>query len=46
MGTNLDIQAMPKKQRLTCALKIARSLPDGCCRFNDAGNEILFRINW
>jgi hypothetical protein len=33
------------QQRLTCANKNARLLPDGCCCLNDKGNEILFRIN-
>jgi hypothetical protein len=33
------------QQRLTCTLKNARLLSDGCCCLSHKGNEILFRIN-
>jgi len=45
MATDLDTQLTTTWQRLTCALKNARLLPDGCCCLNSKGNEILFRIN-
>jgi hypothetical protein len=44
MVTNLETQPTTR-QRLTCALKNARLLPDGCCCLKEKGNEILFRIN-
>ena len=34
------------QQRLMCALKNARLLPDGYCCLNNTGNKLLFRINW
>jgi hypothetical protein len=45
MRPNLEIQTTTTQQRLTCALKNARLLPDGCCCLNNKGNEILLRIN-
>ena len=44
-ATDLDTQPTTTQHRLTCALKNARLLPDGCCCLNDKGNEILFSIN-
>jgi hypothetical protein len=43
-ATDLDTQSTTTQQRLTCALKNSRLLPDGCCSLSDKGNEILFRI--
>jgi hypothetical protein len=39
MATDLNTQ-LTMKQRLTCALKNARLLPDGCCCLNNMGNKI------
>jgi hypothetical protein len=44
-ATDLDTQPTTMQHRLTCALKNARLLRDGCCGLNDKRNEILFRIN-
>ena len=44
MATDLDTQPTTKQQRLTCALKNTRLLPDGFSCRGDIGNEILFRI--
>jgi hypothetical protein len=46
--TATDLNTTPKttQQRLACAIKNARLLPDGCRCLNDTGNKILFRINW
>ena len=44
-ATDLDTQSTTTQQRMTCALKNSRLLPDGCCGLNDKGNEIFFRIN-
>ena len=44
-ATDLDTQLTKMQQRLTCANKNVRLLPDGCCCLNDKRNEILFRIN-
>ena len=44
-ATDLDTQWTTTQQRLTCALKNARLLPDDFCGLNDKGNEILFRTN-
>ena len=43
-ATILNTQ-LATQQRLTCKLKTARLLPDGCCCLNGKGNEILYRIN-
>ena len=43
-ATDLNTQPMTQ-QKLTCALKNARLLPDDCYCLNNKGNEILFRIN-
>ena len=45
-ATDLDTQPKTKQQRLTCALKNTRLLPDGCCRLNNTGKKILFRMKW
>ena len=45
-ATDLDTQLTTTQHRLTCALKNARLLPDGCCYLNNTGNKILFKINW
>ena len=44
--TDLDTRPTTTGQRLTCALKNARLLRDGCRCLADTGNKILFRINW
>jgi hypothetical protein len=44
-ATDLDTQPTTTQQRLTCALKSARLLPDGSCGLSDKVNEILFRNN-
>jgi hypothetical protein len=45
-AADLDIQPTTKQQRLTCALKNSRLLPDGCCWLINTGKKILFRIKW
>lgn len=44
-ATDLNKKLTPVKQRLTCALKNARFVPDGFCCLSDTGNKILFVIN-
>jgi len=44
-STDFDTQPTTAQERITCALKNARLLPDGYCYLNVKGNEILFRIN-
>ena len=44
-ATDLDTQSTTTQQRLTCALKNARFLPDGCCGLDDKRNKIMFRTN-
>jgi hypothetical protein len=44
-GIDLDIQPANAHQNIKSAMKIARSLPYGCCCLSDTGNEILFTIN-
>jgi len=44
-ATDVGTQPTMMQQRLTCALKNARLLSDGCCCLIDKGNKILFRIN-
>jgi hypothetical protein len=44
-ATDLNTQLTVTQQRLTCAVKNARLLPDGSCCLSNKGNEILFRIN-
>jgi len=44
-ATSLDKQPTTKQQRLTCALKNTRLLPDGGFCLSDKGNEILFSNN-
>jgi hypothetical protein len=44
-ATDLNTKPTMTQQRLTCALKDARLLPDGCCCLGDKSNKILFRIN-
>ena len=43
-ATDLNTQPTVTQQRLTCAVKNARLLPDGSGCLSDKGNEI-FRIN-
>jgi len=43
-ATDLDKQPTTTQHRLTCALKNARLLPDGCCCLSDKERETLFRI--
>ena len=38
-ATDLDPQPTTKQQRLTCPLKNARLLPDGCSCLSDMGND-------
>ena len=44
--TDLNTQSATTQQRLTCALKNARFLPDGCCCLNYTDNKSLSRITW
>jgi hypothetical protein len=41
-ATDLDTQPTTTQQRLMCALKNTRLLPDACFCLTDKGNEILF----
>ena len=36
--TDLDTEPVTIQQRLVCALKNSRLLPDGCCCLSDTGN--------
>jgi len=45
MTTDLDTQPTMMQQGLTCALKNARLLPDGCRCLGNKGNRLLFRIS-
>jgi len=44
-STGLDTQPTTTQQRMMCALKNARLLPDGCCCLSDKGNENFFSIS-
>jgi hypothetical protein len=45
-ATDLHTQPIMAQQRVSCVLKNARLLPDGCCCLNSTGSRILFGINW
>jgi hypothetical protein len=44
-NTDLNIQLTTTQHRVTCTLKNARLLPDGCWYLNNTVSKILFRIN-
>ena len=46
MATDLSTEPTTMQQRLMCALKSAKLLPDGYCYLSDKGNEFLFGIIW
>jgi hypothetical protein len=46
MATDLNTKLTTMQQRLLCALKDTRLVPDFCCCLNDGGSKILFRIYW